>query len=80
MDYEPSELSDMPALAAVIHQLASPRTVKAIIVYVFLALLVLMVLQGIDIPEIVVSVLLLVTGSFFEPVLKSSAAEAPNKG
>lgn len=84
MDYEPSELNDMPALAAVVHQLASPRTVKAVIVYVFLLMLFLMILQGIDIPEIIASVLLLVVGSFFEPVLgrttSTQASSQQSKG
>ena len=79
MDYEPTDLKDMPCPAAAVHQLASPRTVKAVIVYTLLVLVAVMVLQGIPIEDTIKSILLLVLGSFFEPVLKPQAAPTSEK-
>ena len=66
IDYDLDEVSHTNPFIGFMHLMASPRTVKAILVYSLIVMIVILVLQGNAIPEILKSSFLIIVGTFFE--------------
>lgn len=66
IDYDLDEVSHTNPFIGFIHLMASPRTVKAILVYSLIVMIIVLVFGGNEIPEILKSSFLIIVGTFFD--------------
>lgn len=66
IDYDLDQVSHTNPFIGFIHLMASPRTVRAVLVYSLIGMIVIIVMQGTVIPELLKSSFLIIVGTFFE--------------
>lgn len=66
IDYDLDEVSHTNPFIAFVHLMASARTVKAILVYVLLGIIIVTVFRGEEIPQMIEASFFMIVGTFFD--------------